>query len=302
MLKVSAVILTYNRFDNLFNAIDSVINQDYLNMELIVSDDGSADFPYDEVDQYLKSNCPERIDNYRIITHKVNQGTVKNINGAYRIAEGDIILPLAEDDAFFDNTVVSRIVKEFEKRNCDVLITSRAVYDDHDKCVRIVPNSKEAKVLYTYDRKEIQYSRFITHRFFEVCSGSVLYVRKAFIEKWGYFDENYLLLEDMPFFADYIWKNFLNCAFDIVSIKYREGGITAKKNPYLIKDYQMYKNIGQIKHIDELGWLDRSIVRYEIESFQEDEWIGKACCALKHLIGASAYSLYRIYRMLLIRI
>jgi glycosyltransferase involved in cell wall biosynthesis len=299
MLKVSVVIPTYNRFDNLFNAIDSVINQDYQNIELIISDDGSTGFPHDSIDEYLKKNCSENICNYLVLTHEINQGTVKNANGAYKIADGDIILPLAEDDTFFDNKVVGRIVKEFEKRNCDVLITSRAVYNNHNEYVRTIPNSKEAKILRSYDEKEKQYSRFITHRFFEVCSGSVLYLRKAFIEKWGYFDERYLLLEDMPFFADYMWDNYLNCAFDIVSIKYREGGITSCKNPYLTEDYKTYKYIGQMKHIDEVEWLVRDIIRYEVESFKKENKLGKFGVTLKHPVGAFIYCLYRIHRCLL---
>ena len=51
--KVTAVITTYNRFDYFLNALNSVLNQDYPNLEVIVINDGSDDeryksFKYDE--------------------------------------------------------------------------------------------------------------------------------------------------------------------------------------------------------------------------------------------------------------
>ena len=42
--KVSVIILTYNQMDYLYDAIKSVLNQDYPNIELIVSDDASCNF------------------------------------------------------------------------------------------------------------------------------------------------------------------------------------------------------------------------------------------------------------------
>ncbi len=65
--KVTAVITTYNRFDYFLNALNSVLNQDYPNLEVIVINDGSDDdryksFKYDERVEILhieKSSTPD---------------------------------------------------------------------------------------------------------------------------------------------------------------------------------------------------------------------------------------------------
>ena len=45
-IKVSVVVLTYKKFDNLQNNINSVLKQDYTNYEVIIHDDGSDNFDF----------------------------------------------------------------------------------------------------------------------------------------------------------------------------------------------------------------------------------------------------------------
>ena len=42
---VTIILMTYKKFDNIFKALDSVFCQTYSNIELIVTDDGSPNFP-----------------------------------------------------------------------------------------------------------------------------------------------------------------------------------------------------------------------------------------------------------------
>ena len=48
-IKVTIFTPTYKRFDTLYKTIQSVLEQDYSNIEYIISDDGSPDFPYDDI-------------------------------------------------------------------------------------------------------------------------------------------------------------------------------------------------------------------------------------------------------------
>ena len=65
---ISVVIPSYNRFQYLNNAIESVLNQTYDNFEIIVINDGSTE------EDYYKYNFPEQV---KIINLKENQ-TQKN--------------------------------------------------------------------------------------------------------------------------------------------------------------------------------------------------------------------------------
>ena len=66
--KVSAIIPSYNRLKYLINAVDSVLNQDYKNLEIIIINDGSDE------DEYYNHKFPK----CKIVHLKQNQ---KKIHG-----------------------------------------------------------------------------------------------------------------------------------------------------------------------------------------------------------------------------
>lgn len=115
--------------DYLYDAIKSVLNQDYPNIELIVSDDASCNFQKGILEKFIEENKTDNIKNTIIIVNSSNVGTVKNINGALKKCTGDIIMPLASDDVFYDKTIVSKVVDRFEKTGCQILSCSKQLCD-----------------------------------------------------------------------------------------------------------------------------------------------------------------------------
>jgi len=53
---VTVKILTYNNFDYLEQTIESVFSQDYPNIELIVSDDGSLNYDLEYIEKLISEN------------------------------------------------------------------------------------------------------------------------------------------------------------------------------------------------------------------------------------------------------
>ena len=53
---ISAIILCYHKFDFIYDAILSVLEQDYESIELIISDDGSPHFPEDDIRAFIQKN------------------------------------------------------------------------------------------------------------------------------------------------------------------------------------------------------------------------------------------------------
>ena len=237
---VSVTTLTYRKFELLYNAIDSVLEQDYPNIEYIISDDGSINFPEDEIREYVESRKRDNITRFQVLTHEKNQGTVKNVNDAFRHANGEIILTVSADDSLMEPTIISQIVKVYKERDCEALCVGRALYNEKGEFVRNIPSKKEGEILSNLKDNREQYQRFITGRFYEAYSGCTLSVKKAFIERWGYFDERYTLWEDGPFFAQYLWEHYMECAFDIIGLRYNDGGVSSgKKHPLLLKDDEL---------------------------------------------------------------
>ncbi|AWB56328.1 hypothetical protein DBO93_01240 [Colwellia sp. Arc7-D] len=105
---VSLILLLYKHEPYVKEAIKGVMEQDYSNIEFIISDDHSPDSTFDLAKEEIK----QYQGNKTILLNKndTNMGLVPHLNKLLKIAKGDIILLAAGDDISFPNRV-SRTVE-----------------------------------------------------------------------------------------------------------------------------------------------------------------------------------------------
>ncbi|MFO8053396.1 MAG: glycosyltransferase [Candidatus Omnitrophota bacterium] len=103
--KVTVVIVTKNRKEELATAIKSCLAQIYP-MEILVLDDGSTDGSFDLVKREFIG--------VRVIRFNVSEGYIKRRNQAARLAKGDILFSLDDDAIFSSKHIVKDIIAEFK--------------------------------------------------------------------------------------------------------------------------------------------------------------------------------------------
>lgn len=109
--KVSVMIPTYNQEAYITQAVESVLMQDYENIEIIVADDCSTDRTGEIVQKYLTDK------RLKYVRNSKNLGRVKNYhNTLYVHTTGDWVINLDGDDYYTDKTFISRIVKTILSR------------------------------------------------------------------------------------------------------------------------------------------------------------------------------------------
>ena len=116
MLKVSIITVCYNSSETIENTIQSVVSQNYSNIEYIIVDGLSSDDTLKIVERYKNKIA-------KVISEKDN-GIYDAINKGIAIATGDIIAILHADDFYTNENVISRIVNSFENNKVN------AVYGD----------------------------------------------------------------------------------------------------------------------------------------------------------------------------
>ena len=121
MVKISAVITTYNYSKYLKQCVDSVLNQTQSDYEIIIVDDASTD----NIEEVLKQY--EGRKNIRIIRHSKNQGLIKSCDEAIKESGGEYIIRLDADDYFDENALL--ILSGILDRNPGVGL----VYSDYFK-------------------------------------------------------------------------------------------------------------------------------------------------------------------------
>ena len=104
---VSIIIPTFNRSDMLGEALNSALNQNYKNYEIIIVDDGSNDGTSKAVKNFISPQVHYIRNNH--------EGVAQARNSGIQVAKGDYILWLDDDDLLFPNTIESHmsIVKKY---------------------------------------------------------------------------------------------------------------------------------------------------------------------------------------------
>lgn len=104
---VSVVVITYNSSKTVIETLESVRNQTYGNIELIVSDDHSSDNTLEIVRDWLVNNA-SRFVRVEIVATEKNTGVSANNNRGVAKARGEWIKMVAGDDCF-----VPECIEEF---------------------------------------------------------------------------------------------------------------------------------------------------------------------------------------------
>ncbi|MBK8290774.1 MAG: glycosyltransferase [Flammeovirgaceae bacterium] len=114
---VTIICVCYNQARFVEAALDSVINQTYNDIELIVIDDGSTDGSPKIIKRWI-ANHPETT----LLINATNLGYCKTFNKAYKISKGEYVIDLAADDILLPNRVEVGI-KVFMKAGQDYGVT-----------------------------------------------------------------------------------------------------------------------------------------------------------------------------------
>lgn len=135
---VSVCIPNYNYGHYLEHCLESVYNQTYPNIEVIISDNQSTDDSY-EIAIKWRQKFKEKGIFFKVNENKYNLGSDKNTKLANGSAEGEFIYTLASDDAI-NPTFIERCIGVFENNpNVGTVITHREEIDENDNIYRTPP-------------------------------------------------------------------------------------------------------------------------------------------------------------------
>ena len=132
---VTVIMATYNPvWEKCVFTIDSIIGQKDTSIELIVVDDGSSENLFDRFTSYLDD---KGFENYKLIDHTNNQGTVKNYYDGLLAASGKYIKLISPGDALYNEQTLSKWL-DYLKKSGKQWSFGDAVFYSNDKGVKQV--------------------------------------------------------------------------------------------------------------------------------------------------------------------
>lgn len=231
MPKLSIIVPVYNLEDYLGKCLESVMNQDTGNVEVLILDDGSTDGSWKLCKEYS-----ERYHNVKAY-HKPNEGLSATRNYGIKMAEGEYILFLDGDD-FLTSDAIENILNELEQNiPIDVLIGRYISYyastNIQEEC-----NYYLDKEVVRNSCKEALLEEILTGKTYDWYA-CLNIVRKEFITK------NTLYFKEGVCFEDALWTPELLFSAEKVSylerpfyvyLQNRRGSITASVDEGVYRD------------------------------------------------------------------
>jgi glycosyltransferase involved in cell wall biosynthesis len=123
---VSAIIPTHNRAELLERAIQSVLDQTWDNMEIVVVDDASGD----ETPQLLES-LSDQHQNLKVIRNSTSKGASASRNIAINHAEGEYVAGLDDDD-FWRPRRIELLMEDFDDKYSAVTSNDRMDFGEKE--------------------------------------------------------------------------------------------------------------------------------------------------------------------------
>ncbi|HTL88179.1 MAG TPA: glycosyltransferase family 2 protein [Leptolyngbya sp.] len=129
-MKVSIITVAYNAGATIRDTIESVLAQDYSQIEHIIIDGKSSDNTAEIVKAY-----GDRIARF---VSEPDLGMYDAMNKGIKLATGDVVAVLNADDFYIDSQVISTIVEQFKQHQVDAVFADLVYvkHNDLDKVVR----------------------------------------------------------------------------------------------------------------------------------------------------------------------
>ena len=214
--KISVVIPCYNCKRYILKALRSIQNQDFNNLEIVISNDFSSDDTLSYLEQ-LKFEDPR----IKILNNKKNMGTLYTRSIGSLSARGKYIFPLDSDDMFLDKDVLSTISNIADKGNFDLVVfnyirtnLTPSVYSTSYELINVQNEHKANLVLFQPelgyypiipDENSFYKINFIEVYIFARCIRTKIY-KKALNKLGEERYSRYMLLDEDPI-ANYILFN-----------------------------------------------------------------------------------------------
>ncbi len=205
-MKVTIITVTLNSAKFLEDCINSVINQEYENIEHIIIDGQSTDGTLDIIKKYK--------DHIAYWVSEKDPGMYDAINKGMRAATGDIIGTLNSDDTLASTLVISNIVGSFTDQKVDA-VYGDLVYVDQQNTDKIVRVWKGA----AFKRGRYKYGWMPAHPTF--------YFKRELLDQYGYYETHYYTASDYEFMARYLFYFRVNAYYvPKLIVRMRIGGMS----------------------------------------------------------------------------
>lgn len=257
---VSIVLITYNSSKFVLETLNSVKQQTWNNLELIISDDGSTDNTVELCEDWLEENRSRFFD-YQLITVSKNTGIPANCNRGLRAVKGQWVKTISGDDILLSNCISDNIEFSLQFPAASFIVSDMREIDEGG--LVITENIKNEGVSFIANKKSPKKQLKAYTRWPVFLNVPTFFCKKMVIEKIGYCDENFKIYEDTTMVIRLLEHGFQMYYLKNITVSYRIHSSSISQNSKVNsrrekESYEIFKKY-RVKHLNILNPFDLSV-------------------------------------------
>ncbi|MGL5459101.1 MAG: glycosyltransferase family 2 protein [Cetobacterium sp.] len=228
---VSVVVVTYNFEEVIVETLESIKEQTYTRLELVITDDNSTDKTIDICKKWIEKN-KERFENIIVLENKINVGPTKNYNIGLKVANGKW-LKYISDDIMTSTFIANSMNIVNNNSDIEILFSQSKSFFGKWKDQKFGGLFPENKDLFKYNLSSEEQFEYILEGCYVAAPTN--FIKKSLLEEVGYCNEKYKFFEDYP-----LWIKILETGRRLyfnneINLFYRrwEKSVSYNNNDYL---------------------------------------------------------------------
>ncbi|MGX9457585.1 glycosyltransferase [Photobacterium damselae subsp. damselae] len=243
---VSIIIPAYNHEKYIIKCLDSIKNQTYKNIEIILVDDGSIDHTFDVASAWFSEN---------LLTYKVfrqeNRGICETLNFMIQESSGEYVAICASDDYLTTDSIEIRVKELQNNINKDIVFSDAYVIDENNI---VVSDSAFLKLFHISSKvfKDHDPNKALIYHW--CIPGPVTMIRKSFFSSFSYNNKKiaedrdcylYAMIDDRVIYSDKLTAYYRVHSNSITRSDKRTAILidVAKTNVYYSKEFKLYQRV-----------------------------------------------------------
>ena len=289
----SIVVLSYNQKSLIKETLNSIYNQSFKNIELVISDDASTDNTQKIITEWVDEH-KNRFVNVIINFNEKNLGISANHTAGIKLATGEFVKYIGGDDILLPDAVQKMnefLISNKEARFCVSKI--KMFYRKNDKYVTFgeFPEKRVFNKLKKTNASE---------QFKILVRGNIIpapgtFFRKSVFEQYGYFDTKYRTFEDWHQWLKFLLNGERLFLLDDYTVLFRRhansvstSSLYSKNKDFYIDTLNVYKEY-IFPNLDKLSLIEAFSVLTRSKRYNK---------LLNEGISKKSYNLARLYRLI----
>lgn len=256
---VSIILPCYNAEKHLKYALDSIINQEYKNLEILCIDDGSSDGTLQILNDYK-----EKDNRMVVIQNDGNKGLIYTLNKALTLVKGEYFARMDADDYSIQNRISTQLEFLLNNPEIDLVSTGYQYFYNIDKKGNYVTPIAES----------FQALKLLSIFCTPLAHATILGRSTIIKNNQYYYDNHFPHAEDFELFSRLAWKN----------VKLA----TINKNLYLVRLHSESVSVkfNSVQHQSNIDIVKRNLNVFYNNNTQTDNTIcGLLACRINSIVS-----------------